>query len=230
MSRLWPASPRRRYSRTGSGIARRFAAERNVAVVLKGDRTIIAVPGRPSLGQPDRQPGPRHRRHRRHPDRPDRGTCSRSSRTARNRPSPPPSGCTGAPAKSGGAELGEKAFLATDILRFLPEAMRAVASGLRRPPRKRPSPSADGSRPSFRPACGDPADRQPGRRQDDAGQGHREGLGAAAADEVSSPTFTLIHEYGAAAASTTSICTAWRPPPKWRPSVWTRSSTAKPSS
>ena len=35
-----------------------------------------------------------------------------------------------------------------------------------------------------------------------------EGRGAASADEVSSPTFTLIHEYGAATCIT-SICTGW---------------------
>ena len=38
------------------------------------------------------------------------------------------------------------------------------------------------------------------------------GRGAAEPDEVSSPTFTLIHEYGLAPASTTSISTAWTKP------------------
>ena len=41
------------------------------------------------------------------------------------------------------------------------------------------------------------------------------GRGAAERDDVSSPTFTLIHEYGAGAACTTSISTGWRSRGRW---------------
>ena len=40
----------------------------------------------------------------------------------------------------------------------------------------------------------DPA-RRSGRGQDHAGKGNRRGLGAATEDEVTSPTFTIVHEY-----------------------------------
>ena len=52
------------------------------------------------------------------------------------------------------------------------------------------------------------------------------GRGAAEPDDVSSPTFTLIHEYGRTAASITSICTAWTKRGRWPRSGWRRSSTA----
>ena len=65
------------------------------------------------------------------------------------------------------------------------------------------------------------------------------GLGAAQPDDVSSPTFTLIHEYSPpdaavhdmsreGAVSITSICTGWIRPPKWRPSAWMKFSTVAP--
>ena len=38
------------------------------------------------------------------------------------------------------------------------------------------------------------------------------GLGAAEPEEVTSPTFTLIHEYGRQDAPITSTCTGWTRP------------------
>ena len=52
------------------------------------------------------------------------------------------------------------------------------------------------------------------------------GRGAAEHDDVSSPTFTLIHEYGADSASITSISTAWKKRGRWPRLGWRNSSTA----
>ncbi len=51
-------------------------------------------------------------------------------------------------------------------------------------------------------------------------KGIAEGLGAASADDVSSPTFTLIHEYGDPAASITLICIAWIPSNRFKGLAW----------
>jgi hydroxyethylthiazole kinase-like uncharacterized protein yjeF len=105
------------------GIARRFAAERNVVVVLKGDRTITAFPGGRAWINPTGSPALA-----------TGGTgdiltgliagllaqfpnCAEQAVVAAV-------WLHGRAGEIGAAELGEKAFMATDILRYLPEALR----------------------------------------------------------------------------------------------------------
>jgi hydroxyethylthiazole kinase-like uncharacterized protein yjeF len=108
------------------GIARRFAAERNVTVVLKGDRTITAFPdggasinptGSPALatgGTGDILTGMISGLLAQFPDRPEQAVTAAVW-------------LHGRAGEIGAEPLGEKAFLATDILRYLPEAMREAA-------------------------------------------------------------------------------------------------------
>jgi ADP-dependent NAD(P)H-hydrate dehydratase / NAD(P)H-hydrate epimerase len=107
------------------GIARRFAAERNVIVVLKGDRTVTALPdarawinptGSPAMatgGTGDILTGLITGLLAQFPDRPEQAVVAAVW-------------LHGRAGELGAAELGEKPFLATDILRYLPEAMRAA--------------------------------------------------------------------------------------------------------
>ncbi len=109
------------------GCARRFAAERNVCVVLKGDRTVIAFPdGRAWInptGSPAMATG---------------GTGDILTGMMAGLLAPP---LPHAPAKAvlaavwlhgrsgelGARVLGERPLIATDLLRWLPEAMREVS-------------------------------------------------------------------------------------------------------
>ncbi len=54
-----------------------------------------------------------------------------------------------------------------------------------------------------------------------------EGLGAAPADEVSSPTFTLIHEYGGGRVYHIDLYRL-EERARWPRSGWTKSSSARP--
>lgn len=105
------------------GIARRFAAERRLMLVLKGDRTIVALPdgrawinptGNPALatgGTGDILTGMIAGLLAQFPEHPEHAVIAAVWLHGRS-------------GELGAAELGEKAFLATDILRYLPEAMR----------------------------------------------------------------------------------------------------------
>lgn len=108
------------------GLARRFAAERNVVVVLKGDRTITAFPdgrawinptGTPALatgGTGDVLTGLIAGLLAQFPDQAERAIVAAVW-------------LHGKAGEAGAAELGEKSLMATDILRYLPEAMRVAA-------------------------------------------------------------------------------------------------------
>jgi ADP-dependent NAD(P)H-hydrate dehydratase / NAD(P)H-hydrate epimerase len=108
------------------GSARKLAAERNVVLVLKGERTVIAFPdgrtwinptGSPALatgGTGDILTGLIAGLMAQFPD-----NCELAVRAA--------VWAHGRAGEMGAAELGEKPFLATDILRYLPGAMRACA-------------------------------------------------------------------------------------------------------
>lgn len=107
------------------GIARRFASERNVVVVLKGDRTIIAFPdgrawinptGAPALatgGTGDILTGMIAGLLAQFPDRVPEAIAAAVW-------------LHGRAGEIGARELGEKPFVATDILRYLPLAIREV--------------------------------------------------------------------------------------------------------
>jgi hydroxyethylthiazole kinase-like uncharacterized protein yjeF len=109
------------------GIARRFADERNVVVVLKGDRTITAFPGgrawinptgSPALatgGTGDILTGLIAGLLAQFPDRQEHAIAAAVW-------------LHGRAGEIGAVELGEKAFLATDILRYLPGAMRECST------------------------------------------------------------------------------------------------------
>ena len=58
-------------------------------------------------------------------------------------------------------------------------------------------------------------------------KGIAEGLGAATPDDVTSPTFTLIHEYGGGRLYTWT-CTGWRTSARWPRSAWKSCSSATP--
>ncbi len=105
------------------GVARKFAAERNVTVVLKGDRTVIAAPdgtawinptGSPALatgGTGDILTGLITGLIAQFSDWPMQAIIAAVWMHGRA-------------GQIGAAERGEKSFIATDILRYLPEAMR----------------------------------------------------------------------------------------------------------
>lgn len=107
-------------------IARQFATDRNVALVLKGDRTITAFPdgrawinptGTPALatgGTGDILTGLIAGLIAQFPDRPEQAVVAAVW-------------LHGRAGEIGADQLGEKPFLATDILRYLPEAMRDAA-------------------------------------------------------------------------------------------------------
>lgn len=105
--------------------ARRFSAERNVVLVLKGDRTITAFPdgrawinptGSPALstgGTGDILTGLIAGLLAQFPNQPAQAVVAAVW-------------LHGKAGELGAAAIGEKPFLATDILTYLPEAMRAV--------------------------------------------------------------------------------------------------------
>jgi NAD(P)H-hydrate epimerase len=109
------------------GCARAFAADRNVCVVLKGDRTVIAFPdgrawinptGSPSMatgGTGDVLTGMIAGIIAQFPNDADRAILAAVW-------------LHGRAGEIGAAEIGEKPFIATDLLRFLPEAMRDVSN------------------------------------------------------------------------------------------------------
>jgi NAD(P)H-hydrate epimerase len=120
MSRLCGVSTRE-VQRDRLGMARSFAAERNVVLVLKGDRTVIALPdgrawinptGTPALatgGTGDVLTGL------------IAGLMAQSPDDLAVRAAVWLHGRAG---ELGAAELGEQSFIATDILRYLPAAIR----------------------------------------------------------------------------------------------------------
>jgi NAD(P)H-hydrate epimerase len=107
------------------GIARRFAAERNVVVVLKGDRTVIAFPdgrawinptGTPAMaagGTGDILTGLAAGMLAQFPDRAEQALIAAVW-------------LHGMAGEIAASEVGEKCLVATDLLRWLPAAMRAV--------------------------------------------------------------------------------------------------------
>jgi NAD(P)H-hydrate epimerase len=107
--------------------ARRFATERNVTVVLKGHRTIIAFPdgrawvnptGSPALatgGTGDVLTGMIAGMLGQHPREPELAIAAAVY-------------LHGRAGQLGAEEIGERAFLATDIFTYLPEAMRECAN------------------------------------------------------------------------------------------------------
>jgi NAD(P)H-hydrate epimerase len=113
------------------GRARAFAADRNVCVVLKGDRTVIAFPdgrawinptGSPSMatgGTGDVLTGMIAGMIAQFPNDSERAILAAVW-------------LHGRAGEIGAKEIGEKAFIATDVLRFLPEAMRDVSNFERR--------------------------------------------------------------------------------------------------
>ncbi len=108
-------------------LARRFAQEHNVVVVLKGDRTITAFPGghawinptgSPALatgGTGDILTGLISGMLAQFPDHQEQAIAAAVW-------------LHGRAGEIGAAEMGEKTFVATDILRYLPEAMRECSN------------------------------------------------------------------------------------------------------
>jgi NAD(P)H-hydrate epimerase len=113
------------------GCARSFAADRNVCVVLKGDRTVIAFPdgrvwinptGSPSMatgGTGDVLTGMIAGLLAQFPNDAERAILAAVW-------------LHGRAGEIGAEQIGEKSFIATDLLRFLPEAMRDVSNIERR--------------------------------------------------------------------------------------------------
>jgi NAD(P)H-hydrate epimerase len=113
------------------GYAVRFAGDRNVCVVLKGDRTVIAFPdgrawinptGSPSMatgGTGDVLTGMIAGMIAQFPNDAERAVLAAVW-------------LHGRAGEIGAEEIGEKSFIATDVLRFLPEAMRDVSNFERR--------------------------------------------------------------------------------------------------
>jgi NAD(P)H-hydrate epimerase len=109
------------------GCAARFASDRNVYVVLKGDRTVIAFPdgrawinptGSPSMatgGTGDVLTGMIAGMIAQFPNDAERAVLAAVW-------------LHGRAGEIGAEEIGEKPFIATDMLRFLPEAMRDVSN------------------------------------------------------------------------------------------------------
>ncbi len=126
MSRLWGVDIAE-VQKDRLGIARRFASERNVILVLKGDRTVTALPdGRAWInptgsaamatgGTGDILTGLIAGLIAQFPERIEQAVIAAVW-------------LHGRAGEIGAMRLGEKPFLAMDILQYLPEAMRAVSS------------------------------------------------------------------------------------------------------
>lgn len=126
MSRL-TAQPTSDILRNGPEIAQRFAMDRRVTLVLKGHRTLIAFPdgrvwvnttGSPAMatgGTGDILTGLVAGLLGQHPEQPDLATGAAVW-------------LHGMAGQIGARTLGEQALIATDLLRFLPEAIRACTS------------------------------------------------------------------------------------------------------
>ena len=111
------------------GCARKFAAERRVVLVLKGERTLIAFPdgrvwvnptGSPSMatgGTGDILTGLISGMLAQFPDREPEAIAAAVYLHGRS-------------GELGAREIGEQAFVATDLLRMLPRAMREARDGI----------------------------------------------------------------------------------------------------
>lgn len=106
------------------GVARRFAAERNVVLVLKGDRTVIALPGGAAWINPTGSPAMS-----------TGGTGDILTGMIAGLMAQSPGDLAvraavwlhGRSGELGAMRLGERPLIATDLLSFLPEAMRECA-------------------------------------------------------------------------------------------------------
>jgi NAD(P)H-hydrate epimerase len=126
MSRL-TGKPTAEIQRDRAGTARAFATERGVILVLKGQRTVIAFPdgrvwinptGTPALGtggSGDVLTGLIAGFLAQFPDAPDRAVAAAVY-------------LHGLAGELGALELGEKCLIATDILKYLPNAMEECAA------------------------------------------------------------------------------------------------------
>ena len=106
-------------------VARTFAREHNLIVVLKGHRTLVARARRRNLGKHYRKSRHGNRRYGRHPHwhgRRPAGAKSQARTGSRN--------CRGlspwARGRRGAGAMGEHSLVATDLLQGLPEAFRRV--------------------------------------------------------------------------------------------------------
>ena len=101
------------------------------------------------------------------------------------------------------------ACIATDLLQYLPRRDGGVCRRIAPRLKRRPSRWANGWRGELPRRGVVLLIGNLGAGKTTLAKGIVRGLGAAERDDVSSPTFTLIHEYGDGSASITSISTAW---------------------
>ena len=215
------------------GAARAYATARGVHAGAQGTTHTDRLPRRPRVDQPDRHARDGHRRHRRRAHGPDRGLSGAVSQSARTKPWPRRCICTAWPAswaRASWAKSRSSPPIFCGFCRGPSSSHGGVCRRTGRALRRRPWRWARAWRGEL-PARGVVLlIGNLGAGKTMLAKGIVSGLGAAAPEEVSSPTFTLIHEYGrgprARRGSIISTCTVWRRRARWPPSAWTRSSTA----
>ena len=176
--------------------------------------------GRPSLRQHHRQSGHGHRRHRgradRHAGRADRGIWHRSIGSGCWAWA---SICTGLAGDLAAAHVGEAPLVASDLIEALPEAFAQLAGGMgtcpplmiSHSPEETVETGAAAWRGGWRRRCWCCSRGELGSGKTTMAKGIVSGLGAAREEDVTSPTFTLVHVFrNHGPRSITWIFTAWR--------------------